>query len=74
MTVRTSVARAWRTICGAEQALGLGGFGLDPLNYPGGYNDIMEALMKVTAFRFRNFMGFKDSGWIELWPILRMVK
>ena len=25
--------------------------------------------MTVEAFRIQNFMGFEDSGWIELWPI-----
>lgn len=25
--------------------------------------------MTVTAFRIKNFMGFEDSGWIELRPI-----
>jgi predicted ATPase len=25
--------------------------------------------MTVTAFRVQNFMGFEDSGWIELRPI-----
>lgn len=25
--------------------------------------------MTVTAFRVQNFMGFEDSGWIELKPI-----
>lgn len=25
--------------------------------------------MTVTAFRVQNFMGFKDSGWVELQPI-----
>lgn len=25
--------------------------------------------MDVTAFRIFNFMGFEDSGWIELRPI-----
>lgn len=30
--------------------------------------------MKVTAFRFQNFMGFKDSGLIELRPIVKTRK
>lgn len=25
--------------------------------------------MTVTAFRIQNFMGFEDSGWVELRPI-----
>lgn len=25
--------------------------------------------MKVEAFRIENFMGFEDSGWLELRPI-----
>lgn len=28
-----------------------------------------ESNLSVEAFRVWNFMGFEDSGWVELWPI-----